>query len=158
MLPDEGQELDVGLVVSMAGRVRLHDEQPESAPIGGQGDTEPMAALEGDPELFDLPLPNELVEQPHVHQQRAALSQGVAGDPSSLAASDRLPGQWIGDVVVGRVGVVRVVDQLAIAVVEGEVQVLPVHELADDPVDGRIERRQVARGQRGIGDPVQGSI
>ena len=50
---------------------------------------------------------------------------------------------------------VRVVHQLALFVVERDVEVLREHELAHDPVDRRVELGHVLDRARRVGDPVQ---
>ena len=62
---------------------------------------------------------------------------------------------WIGEVGVDVVDAVRPVDQLPLLVVDGDVEVLGVHELADDLVDRPVELLHVLSGARQLGDAVQ---
>ena len=75
--------------------------------------------------------------------------------PRALAAAELLPPVRIGEVGVDLVDVVRPVDQPALLVVEREIEVAGVHQLADDSVDRPVELLQVAGCARQLGDPVQ---
>src|SRR5258708_1280565 len=46
----------------------------------------------------------------------------------------------------------------AVVVVERDVEVLRIHELAHDPVDGRVEVAHVLDGARGVRDPVESGL
>ena len=63
-----------------------------------------------------------------------------------------------GNLGINLVAVVREVDQLALLVIERDVEVVRVHQLADDLVDPGVERRHVLGGARRLGDAVQGGL
>ena len=64
----------------------------------------------------------------------------------------------IRDVVVHLVDEERVVHRLARFVVQDDVEVPRVHELADDRVDRPVELAHVLRRARRLGDPVEGCL
>ena len=78
--------------------------------------------------------------------------------PRASAAAELLPPVRIGEVGVDLVDVVRPVDQPALLVVERDIEVARVHELADDTVDRPVELLQVVGRARQLGDPVQGFL
>ena len=72
---------------------------------------------------------------------------------SSLPSSSQTAGS--GQVLVDGVDVEREVDPVRRLVVEGDIEVLGVHELGDDRVDGGIELGHVADRRRRLGDLEQ---
>ncbi len=84
-----------------------------------------------------------------------AAAQRIACHARRLTDSERLPAGRVWQVGIDRVDVVRVVDHLPLCVVERDVEVLGVDQLADDLVDGRVERRHVLGRAGRLGDAVQ---
>ena len=78
-----------------------------------------------------------------------------AGHPARLTAAELDPLVRVGPVVVELVDPVGVVDQLPLLVVERDVEVVRVHQLADDGVHRPVELLQVLRRARELGDAVQ---
>src|SRR3989304_51211 len=64
---------------------------------------------------------------------------GKSRDTGRPAGAHRLPDCGVGDVGIQLVHVVGVVEQLALLVVERDVEVLGVHQLAHDGGPGRVE-------------------
>ena len=152
VLPDERQQVPVGFRVEALPVVRLDDDDPEGLALGDQRGADPVAADGRDADSLDLAPGDEVRMTRGVQQQRPAGPQQVAGGAGRLADADRIPGGRVREVGVDRVDVVREVDRLALGVVQRDVEVLDIHESADDAVDGGVERRQVLRRAGRVGD------
>ena len=90
-----------------------------------------------------------------IEQQRLSQPQRVRGDTCRIAAPDRLPETCVRWLRVEAVNVVRVVQELALFVVEGDVEVPRIHQLADDGVHGRVELGHLLDRAGGVGDAVE---
>ncbi len=75
--------------------------------------------------------------------------------PGRVARAHRLPQLGVGDVVVDRIDVVGKAQRVPLGVVERDVQVLGVHQLADHAVHALVELLLVEGGSRHLGDPME---
>ena len=104
---------------------------------------------------LDLALLDQL-ERPFVRQQlRLAGPQHVGGCPPRLPAAKGIPRVRVGNVGIDLVDVIGEADQLPLLVVERDVEVVRVHQLADDGVHRPVELLQVLRRARELGDAVE---
>jgi hypothetical protein len=156
VLPDEGEEILVMLGVSALGCVRLHRQHTDGALLGLQRNAEPAAVRGDNSERHDLiPLDQHLIPLV-VAQERLARSEDVRRYAPCLPRADRVPLVRIGEIVVGDlVDVIGPVHELALLVVQGDIEVPRVHELADDLVDRAVELLHVLRGARELRDAVK---
>jgi hypothetical protein len=155
VLADERKEVEVALLVPLVRGVALDDEDAEVPAFRRERHAQPRAVLRDDAELLDLAGGLQLPERRAVETKRSTQSQRVGRDAASLTLAERLPGLWVGRVVVQGVDVVRVVHAPALGVVQRDVEVVGEHQLSDDRVDVPVERLQVAGGARRLGDPIE---
>src|SRR5439155_23527490 len=78
--------------------------------------------------------------------------------PPGLAFAERIPPMWIGEVAIEFVDVVRPADQLPLLVIEGDVEVVRVHQFADDGVYRPVELLQVPRRARQLRYAIEGVL
>ena len=152
----EDQEVPVGLGVADLLAVALHDDGADRAALGPQRHPEPVLGdhtEEGPVSALDAGL--QVFGR---KQQGPPLSNEVGSDPGGLPRPHRLPHVRVGDVLVHLVAVERPVHPLAFLVVQHDVEVLRVHELADDAVDLGVELLHVLRGARDLRDAVEGVL
>ena len=129
---------------------------PIVRPSARSGRSYPVGA--GDAEKCRVPSLDDLLVLLAAQEHRLARSQEVTGQAGGLAGADRLPHSRIRDVEIDLVAIEREVDHLAPVVVEGYVEVVRVHELADDLVDRLVERGHVARCSGRFGDAVEDGL
>ena len=157
VLPDEREEVAVGVGVSLVGDIGLADDDPDRLGLGLQRSAEPLT-LADDADGLDLALGNEVVVASHRDDLGPAGTQDVGRQSASIPNAEWLPKGGIRNVKVDGVDVVGKVDRLATMVVEGDIEVLGVHQRRDRRVDVAIERLEVVRGGRRLGDPVEGRL
>ena len=149
----EGQDLQVLGLQRRALLVGLDDHDAERPALPAQGHPQPVLA--GLAHALDLALGDEHLPGVLGEQTGLAGAQHVGGQPAGIARPERLPGMRIGQVLVDRVDVVREVDGLAVRVVQGDVEVAGIHELADDLVDRAVEVVHVGGRAGRLGDAVE---
>ena len=158
VLADVRQQLLVLVRVADALRVALHHEDAERLPVGLEGNAEPARVLRDDADELDLALLGQF-HPPLVRDQLGlARAEHVGRRACRGAGAQLLPDVGVGPIGIELVDVERPVDQLPPLVVERDVEVVRVHELADDAVDRGVERLHVLRGARRLGDAVQGVL
>ena len=153
VLTDEGQQVPVGLREAVArspGRRRS-----ERLAFGFERYAEPAAFPVVCPPLarsrpFDQRPVLRFVEHAPATRRRR-----VRGDAPRHCRSRSAPGDSGPGIRVEAVDVVWVVHQLPLLVVEGDVEVLGVHQLADDRVHRRIELGHLVDRAGGVGDAVE---
>jgi hypothetical protein len=124
--------------------------------LGAERDAQPGTLVRHDPQRGDLGAPDKLlVLGIRAEEERLAQAQRITGQAGRIALADRLPCRRVGDVLVDAVDVVGEVQQAPRLVIEGDVEVLRVHQLADDGVHGRVELGQVVDGAGDVGDAVE---
>ena len=89
---------------------------------------------------------------------RAAMTKHVCRCSACLANAKGIPRVRVGNIGINLVAVEREVDQLPFFVVQRDVEVVRVHQLADDLVDLGVERGHVLGGARRLGDAIQGGL
>ena len=114
--------------------------------------------LRDDADELDLALLGQL-QPPLVRDQLGlARAEHVGRRACRGAGADLLPDVGVGRVGIELVDVERPVDQLPPVVVERDVEVVRVHEPADDAVYRRVELLHVVGGARRLGDAVEGVL
>src|SRR5262245_32999391 len=156
VVADELQELFLGLRVFLVLQIALDHDRADRLAFGLQRDADPAHRLLAD--QLDLAACHHPPPVGCREQHRPARAQEVGGRAGGVADPERLPHVRIRDVRVDRVDEVREVDHPALVVVESDVEVVRVHEFADDRVDLPIEVLHVLGGARRLGDPVQGVL
>jgi hypothetical protein len=86
---------------------------------------------------------------------RLAGTEPIPGHPARLAAAELDPLVRLGPIIVELVCPVGVVDQLSLVVVERDVEVVRVHQLADDAMHRPVELLHVPSRARELGDAVE---
>ena len=115
-----------------------------------------MESSRDDADQLDLALLDQFAMTLRCDQLRLAGAEHVSRHPARLAVAELDPLVYLGPVlVVELVDVVREVDQLPLLVVEGDVEVARVHQLADDGVNRPVELLQVLRRARELRDAVE---
>ena len=150
---DEGHELLVGLGVVDLLVVALHHHGPDRLAVGSQRHPEPVDGRDADE--LDRPLQHHLLDLVERREQRFARPQHVGRQPTRLPGAHRLPEVGVGERVAGLVDAVGPVERLVLLVVQDDVEVVRVHQLAHDAMDVRVELLHVVRAARGLGDAVQ---
>src|SRR3990172_3238922 len=158
VLADEGQELAVLARVGVL--IVLDDDDAQRPIVRPERDAEPAGVVRcGQPPLS---LDRTALDQCHVlgqvQVQRLPTADGISRDAARPAGAHRLRDCGVGDVGIQLVHVVGVVEQLALLVVERDVEVLGVHQLAHDGVHGRIELGHLVDRAGGVGDAVEGVL
>ena len=86
------------------------------------------------------------------------MAEHISGCPARLPDAEGVPRVGVGKIGIDLIAVEREVDQLALFVVQRDVEVVRVHQLADDLVDLGVERRHVLGCARRLGDAIQGGL
>ncbi len=154
VLPDIGQQLDVVLGILRCRIVGLDRDDAERPAFRDEGRADPVAIAD-DTDAFDLAGRHQLAVGRLVDMGWLSGAQDVGRRAARVPHAERFPDRRVGQVGVDRVDVVREVDGLPLVVVQRDVRVLGVHQLADDAVNRRVERRHVVGGTGRRGDPVQ---
>ena len=145
LLRDEGEDFLFGLAEREARVVTLDDEDAEGLPAAFQRDAEPRHGVRA--HQLDLAALEHRREVLVEGEQRLAGAQDVGGQPVA-----RRHGLGRGVDLVHAVGVR---DQVGVRVVQRDVEVLRVHELADDGVDRPVELVDVLGRARRRRDAVE---
>ena len=153
---DEGHDLLVRFGVRRVSDVALHDHRADDPTFRPQRDAEPIEPP--DAELFGLSPLEDGVHLVLGEQHRNALPEEVRGDTPRLAGTHRLPDVGVRPVRVDGINEERPIHCASVLVVQDDVEVPCVHQLAHDPVDRGIELLHVLSGARRLGDPVQGGL
>src|SRR5207248_6189450 len=139
VLADEGEELLVLLRVLNGLCVGLHRKNADGPALVVERHAEPAAVLDRRADGVDLPLFDELPPPAVIEQLRLAGPQHIRRRSPGVALTEHVPLVRIGDVEVDLVGVVGPADELPLPVEERDEEVLGIHQLADDCMDGAIE-------------------
>ena len=156
MAADELEQLLVRLGMAKVLAVALDDQSAERLPLGLEGNAEPVDGELADVRIESLRDIDSLLLLGDEH--RDAGPQQMGGDPGRVADAEGVPEVGVGDVAVDLIHVVREVDRVAFRVIERDIEVVRVHQLADDRVDLPIEVLHVLGGARRLGDPVEGGL
>jgi hypothetical protein len=154
VLADEGEQVPVGSAVALVGCVGLADHDTDGGLVSLQGSAEPIA-LAHDADRLDFAGLDELLVTLLADKLGSSRPEDVGGRALGVPHAEWLPEVRIRNVEVHGIDVIREVDRLATIVVQGDVEVVGVHECRDRGVDLAVERLQVARGGRRFGDPVK---
>ena len=141
----EGEEVLLLFPVTDPRVVALHDQGSDDLVLNGKGGSEPVDS--GSPMGFDLPAPL---------QSEADVGIGKKGLPCPDHVLRQAPGSLSrrGRVVV-LIDEIGEVEPLSLGIVEGDIEVLNRHQLADDGVNPGEESLQVFRLRRGLGEVVE---
>jgi hypothetical protein len=158
VLADEGEELLVLARVLDLLRVRLHNEGSDRSTLVLERDAQPARVLGEHADELDLALLDQFVVALVREQLRLSRAEQVAGRPTRLVAAELDPLVRLGPVVVELVRPVRPVDQLPVLVVERDVEVVRMHQLADHRVYRSVELLHVASRARELGDSIERAL
>jgi hypothetical protein len=156
VLRDEAEKLQILGGMAAIFAIALRDDDADRPPVRLQRCRHPVDARHA--EHPDAAALDHLALLGVVNEDRLAVFQHVPGESGGLADADRLPHHWVRDVQVDLVAVEGVIHQAAPIVVQRDIEVLGVHQLADDLVNGGVERDHVLRRAGGLGDPVEGAL
>ena len=155
VLADQREQPLVAFRVDDVLRVRLHDEDPDRAALGLERDPEPGRFRRVGADDLDLARRGELPHALVREQLRRAGAEHVRGRAAGVACAEGVPHVGVRHIHLDLVDVVGPADQLALLVIEGDEEVVRVHQLADDRVHLPVELLHVLRRARQLGDAVQ---
>ena len=151
---DEGQELQVLRAVRPVRPVALRHEGADRAAAGTRGaPTQPSEGAARWHRVAALVAARARAVGVHRSGRPVRSRYAVVPAPSSMPKGSHAFGSGIS--VSTSIDVERIVDQPALVVIERDVEVVGVHQLADDLVDRGVEVRHVARGARRLGNAIQ---
>ena len=156
VLRDEHEQFQVLARVAAILAIGLDGDDPDRPAIGLQRRAHPFDGHL--PDDLELALLGEGLVVLRGKEFRLAMSQHIGSRSTCLADAEVVPRVRIGDFGVNLIAVEREVDQLTLVVVQRDVEVVRVHQLADDLVDLGVERGHILGGARRLGDAVQGGL
>ena len=157
VLTDECEQVLVRVGVNVLLRVTLDGDDAEGAALGDQWRSQPVSVAD-DADQRDLATLCECPLDGGIDADRLAGPQHVGRQAARVPDAHRLPRLGIRHLQIHRVHVIRKVQRVALVVVQGDVRVVGVHELADDAMDRGIERVEIFCRAGCFGDPVQGVL
>ena len=125
---DECQGSEVAVVVVLIGIVGLDGDDPDRLALPQQGRPEPVLAVGSD--AGDLTGGDEVFPDRRRDERRSLGSQDVRRQAAALADPERLPRRGVRE-RVDEIDGIREVDRASFAVVERDIEVASVHQLAD---------------------------
>ena len=148
VLRHEGEDVAVLLRVARRLRVALHHEHAEGAVTAHEGHAQPVHGRRA--HHLDLARGHEALEHGGRGQQGRARAQHVFGERLAFLDLGRLRVHLVHEVLERQ--------RVPAFVLEGEVEVPRVHQLAHDLVDAGVEARHVLHGAADLRDAVEGAL